>query len=63
MKYYASCPVCAHRLLKGENGTQADIRCSRCKNIVHIRIINCNVIVNLGEKQNILDGEEKRSPS
>lgn len=23
MKYYANCPVCAHKLIKGENGTQA----------------------------------------
>ena len=40
MKYYANCPVCAHKLMKGENGTQADIRCSRCKNLVRIRIAN-----------------------
>lgn len=37
MKYYANCPVCAHKLIKGENGTQADIRCARCKNLVHIQ--------------------------
>ena len=40
MKYYANCPVCAHKLIKGENGTQADIRCARCKNLVHIQIVN-----------------------
>lgn len=50
MKYYASCPVCAHKLMKGENGTQADIRCARCKNLVRIRIVDDIVTVNLIEK-------------
>lgn len=49
MKYYANCPVCAHKLMKGENGTQADIRCARCKNLVHIQIVNDIVTVNLIE--------------
>lgn len=49
MKYYANCPVCAHKLIKGENGTQADIRCVRCKNLVHIQIVNDIVTVNLIE--------------
>ena len=49
MKYYANCPVCAHKLIKGENGTQADIRCARCKNLVHIQIVNDIVTVNLIE--------------
>ncbi len=49
MKYYASCPVCAHKLMKGENGMQADIRCARCKNLVRIRIADDIVTVNLIE--------------
>ena len=52
MKYYASCPVCAHKLMKGENGTQADIRCPRCKNLVRIRIADNIVTVNLIETIN-----------
>lgn len=49
MKYYANCPVCAHKLMKGENGTQADIRCARCKNLVRIRIADDIITVNLIE--------------
>lgn len=49
MKYYENCPVCAHKLMKGENGTQADIRCARCKNLVRIRIADDIVTVNLIE--------------
>ena len=52
MKYYANCPVCAHKLIKGENGTQADIRCARCKNLVHIQIVNDIVTVNRNKKCN-----------
>ena len=44
MRLYASCPVCAHKLMKGENGTQADI-----KNLVRIRIADDIVTVNLIE--------------
>lgn len=49
MRLYASCSVCAHKLMKGENGTQADIRCARCKNLVRIQIADDIVTVNLIE--------------
>jgi len=52
VKYYANCPVCAHKLMKGKNGTQADIRCARCKNLVHIQIASDIVTVNLIETIN-----------
>ena len=29
MKMYASCPICGHKLCKGENGSEVDILCSR----------------------------------
>ena len=57
MKYYANCPVCAHNLMKGENGTQADIRCSRSKNLVRIRIGNGTVTVTVIEEQH--EGSEQ----
>ena len=59
MKYYANCPICAHKLMKGENGTQADIRCARCKNLVHIRIVDDTVTVNLAETINTMSSDSK----
>ena len=49
MKFYANCRVCVQILIKGENGMQADLRCARCKNLVHIQIVNDIVTVNLIE--------------
>lgn len=51
MKYYASCSVCAHKLMKGENGTQADIRCPRCKTLIHIGITENTVAIHLIDEQ------------
>lgn len=61
MKYYANCPVCAHKLIKGENGTQADIRCARCKNLVHIQIVNDIVTVNLIETIRTTTGKQRKA--
>lgn len=63
MKYYANCPVCAHKLIKGENGTQADIRCARCKNLVHIQIVNDIVTVNLIETKSATTENKGRALS
>ena len=60
MKYYANCPGWAHKLRKGENGTQADIRCSRCKNLVRIQIENGTVTVNVIEEQHEVSEHEIR---
>ena len=37
-KLYATCPVCARKLGKGENGTKIDILCPRCKNMIAVII-------------------------
>ena len=63
MKYYANCPVCAHKLMKGANGTQADIRCERCKNLVSIRIEDGTVTVGLvDEEKEISQSMERHCP-
>lgn len=38
MKMYASCPICAHKLCKGKSGTDTDILCPRCGEVVNIKI-------------------------
>lgn len=38
MKMYASCPVCGHKLCKGENGSEVDILCSRCGKLIRVNI-------------------------
>lgn len=60
MSLYACCPVCVHKLMKGENGTQADIRCARCKNLVRIRIADDIVTVNLIETISITTDNKGR---
>ena len=42
-KLFASCPICAHKLCKGENGTKVEILCERCKNIISVVIENGKV--------------------
>ena len=38
MKRFACCPVCAHKLCKGEKGCYLDIKCPRCGEVIHIEI-------------------------
>lgn len=38
MKMYASCPICGHKLCKGENGSEVDILCSRCGKLIRVHI-------------------------
>ena len=38
MKLYASCPVCGHKLCKGENGSEVDILCPRCGKLIRVHI-------------------------
>lgn len=45
MKLYAACPICAHKLLKGICGTEADIKCSRCGHLIKVTISGTEVKV------------------
>lgn len=38
MKMYASCPICGHKLCKGENGSEVDILCPRCGKLIRVHI-------------------------
>lgn len=38
MKLYACCPICAHKLLKCENGTFVEVLCPRCSYLIRITI-------------------------
>ena len=38
MKMYAACPICGHKLCKGENGSEVDILCSRCGKLIRVHI-------------------------
>lgn len=38
MKMYASCPICGHKLCKGENGSEIDILCPRCGKLIRVHI-------------------------
>ena len=37
MKRFACCPVCAHKLCKGEKGCYLDIKCPRGGEVIHIK--------------------------
>lgn len=44
-KLYACCPICAHKLLKGENGTFVDVLCPRCSSLIKVTIKDKQVTV------------------
>ena len=43
MKMYAACPICGHKLCKGENGSEVDILCSRCGKLIRVHIADNEV--------------------
>lgn len=43
MRRYATCPVCGHKLLKGQNGTNAEVLCPKCSQKIIVTIINYHV--------------------
>ena len=50
-KLFASCPVCAHKLCKGYNGSKIEMICPRCKNLIHIFIERDKVKTEVLEKR------------
>ena len=44
MKMYAACPICGHKLCKGESGSDVDILCPRCGKLVRVVITETNTI-------------------
>lgn len=38
MKMYAACPICGHKLCKGESGSDVDILCPRCGKLIRVHI-------------------------
>lgn len=46
MKKFACCPKCRYVLCKGEKGTNADIKCGRCKYYIRV-VIDDDVSVHI----------------
>ena len=40
VKLFASCPVCAHKLCKGDTGSVVEIYCPRCSTIVRVEYVS-----------------------
>lgn len=38
MKKYACCPICGYKLCKSEEGTDTDVLCPRCGQVVNVKI-------------------------
>lgn len=55
MKLYASCPICAHKLCKGEKGTDTDILCPRCGEFINVKITDIVTlrVINKAERERI----------
>ena len=51
MKMYASCPICAHKLCKGDSGSTVEIYCPRCSHIIRAEFTDKKVIITLLESQ------------
>ena len=37
---FINCPSCGHKLLEGENGSTVNVKCNKCKSIVHVNLRN-----------------------
>ena len=42
-KLYASCPICAHKLCKGDTGSTVEIFCPRCSHVVRAEFMDKKV--------------------
>lgn len=51
MKLYACCPICAHKLCKGDNGSTVEIYCPRCSHIIRSEFGKEKVIITVLESQ------------
>ena len=51
MKLYVCCPVCAHKLCKGDDGSMVEIFCPRCSHIVRAEFSGAKVTITLLESQ------------
>ncbi len=50
MKLYACCPICGHKMCKGDEGTSIDAVCPRCGKLIRIQIKDGNVLLTPLEK-------------
>lgn len=51
MKLYACCPICAHKLCKGDSGSTVEIYCPRCSHIIRSEFAKEKVIITVLESQ------------
>lgn len=51
MKLYACCPICAHKLCKGDNGSTVEIYCPRCSHIIRSEFSETKVVISVLESQ------------
>ena len=53
MEYYAACPICGHKLLKGNNGTNVEVPCRKCGKLIRVNIADgkISVYVSAANKQ------------
>lgn len=45
MEYYAACPVCGYKLLKGNNGTNVEVPCRKCGRLIRVHIVDGKISV------------------
>lgn len=49
---YALCPICGHKLLKGNNIENVEIKCPRCSHFLNVSICGEETRITITEKQN-----------
>ncbi len=42
---YVYCTICGHKLLEGHDGSSVKVKCSKCKSILEVNILNQNTTV------------------
>lgn len=49
--FCATCPICGHKILKGENGTAVEALCPKCNRLIRIEVNDIKVTSYVSETQ------------
>lgn len=44
---FVNCPLCGHKLLEGENGSNVKVKCNKCKSVVNVTLNDDSVSLNV----------------
>ncbi len=42
---FVYCPICGHKLLEGQDGSNVKVKCNKCKSIIEVSILKEHITV------------------